>query len=468
MLDLIIENGTVVSPSGTYRADVAVEAGKIAAVGSRSLFGKAKRVIDAAGKYVMPGMVDVHTHIYAPFMGCVGSVDFYTGSIACAFGGVTSFIDFANTKPGDSILRKVKDRREEMETCVIDHGVHTKIVETNPNVLREIKEVVAYGCPSIKMFMTYKDEGVMISDEGMLDVMEEAVKYGALPGVHAECDPIAARNVRRLRSEGHLTWDAFPGSKPVLCEKEAVQRAILFAQYAGSPLYIFHLTSAEGLAAVRSARRRGLPVLAETCTHYLTLTDKAYARTDGYKFLMSPPLRKKADQDALWGALRDGTLSAVSSDNSAYTTADKEKYLERDAAGRPVPDFTKVVNGVTGAEERLPLLLGKGVQAGRLTLSDVCRIGAYEPARVFGMFPEKGIIQQGSDADIVLVDMELEKTVRYQDMHYLNDFSIYEGMTLKGWPVMTIAGGKVIVENGEFTGEKGSGRFLQRKPFRRA
>lgn len=465
MLDLIIENGWIVTPENTYRADIAVKDGKIEAVGDKALFGKAKRVIDAGGKYVLPGMIDVHTHIYAPFMGSVGTVDFYTGSIACAFGGVTSFIDFANTKPGDSILQKVIDRREEMQTSVIDYGVHTKIVETNTKVIGEIKSAVEFGCPSIKMFMTYKDEGVMISDEGMLDVMEEAKKYGALPGVHAESDPIASRNVKKLRAEGKLGWKYFPGSKPVLCEKEALERAILFAKYCGSPLYVFHLTSEEALNVVKRAKASGQNVIAETCTHYLTLTDENYDRPDGHIYLMSPPLRKRSDCDALWGGLKDGSLSIVSSDNSAYSYHDKERFLERDDSGKLIEDFTKVVNGVTGAEERLPLLIGKGVAEGRITLNDVCRIGSYNPARIFGMYPEKGTIQPGSDADFAIVDLEAEKTVSYKTMHYLNDFSIYEGMKLKGWPVMTISKGNVIIEDGEFTGSKGDGAFLKRKPM---
>lgn len=466
MPDLIIANGCVVTPVTTYRADIAIENGKITAVGDRALFGTGKaRVVDAAGKYVLPGMIDVHTHIYAPFMGCTGSVDFYTGSIACAFGGVTTFIDFANTKPGDSILQKVRDRREEMAPCVIDYGVHTKIVETNPQVIREIRDAVAFGCPSIKMFMTYKDEGVMITDEGMLDVMEEGKKYGALPGVHAESDPIASRNVRRLRAEGKTAWKYFPQSKPVLCEEEALQRALLFARYYDSPLYIFHLTSAGALSLVRRAQARGQKVIAETCTHYLTLTDEVYDRPDGHLFLMSPPLRKKADTDALWQGLRDGALSVVSSDNSAYTHADKEKALAHGPGGALVQDFTKVVNGVTGAEERLPLLMGKGVAEGRLSMSELCRVGAYNPARIFGMYPRKGTIQPGSDADLVIVDPELQKTITSRNMHYHSDFSVYEGFTLRGWPVMTVAKGRIIVEDGEFRGGRGDGSFLRRRPF---
>lgn len=465
MIDLIIKNGLVVTPNETFKADIAVDAGKIQAVGDSALFGGAKRVLDAGGKYVLPGMIDVHTHIHAPFMGCTGSVDFYTGSIACAYGGVTTFIDFANTKPGDSILQKLKERREEMQTSVIDYGIHTKIVETNRQVIEEIKSSVEFGCPSIKMFMTYKDEGVMITDEGMLDVIQEAKKYGALPGVHAESDSIASRNVRQLRAEGKTAWSYFPKSKPTLCEKEALERAILFAKYYDSPLYVFHLTCAEALDVVKKAQFNGQKIIAETCTHYLTLTDESYNRPDGHIFLMSPPLRKKSDQDALWGGLRDGILSCVSSDNSAYCYEDKEKCLERDENGNIIEDFTKVVNGVTGAEERLPLLLGEGVNKGRLTLNELCRIGSYNPARVFGMYPRKGAILPGSDADLVIVDMELEKTVSYKTMHYLNDFNVYEGMTLKGWPVATIAKGNVIIENGEFTGQKGSGEFLRRQPI---
>lgn len=466
MIDLILKNGLIVTPISTFKADIAIDDGKIEAIGDAALFGKAKRVIDIEGKYVLPGLIDVHTHIEAPFMGCIGPLDFFTASIAGAFGGVTTLIDFTNTKPGDSLISKINERREEMAKCAIDYGIHVKVVEATPKVLGEIKDVVKYGCPSLKMFLTYKKEGVMISDDELLRVMEEAKKWGALPGVHAENNAIIEKNVNDFKNNNTLGWEYFEKSKPTICEKEAIERAILYARYTGSPLYIFHLTSKEGLDSVKEAQKNGQRVFAETCTHYLILTKEKYHNSDGHLFIMSPPLRDKTDREALWKGIKDGNIAIVSSDNCTYTKEEKERFLERDNNGKIIPDFTKVVNGVPGLEERLMLLLGEGVSKGKISLNKLCEISSYNPAKIFGMYPQKGIIQKGSDADLVVVDMDVEREFNYKLLHQKIDYSIYEGKHIKGWPILTISKGKIIVEDGEFKGERGAGKFLKRNAIR--
>lgn len=462
MLDLVIKNGTIISPNSIYKADIAVQDSKTESIGSASLFGKAKREIDAKGKYVLPGIIDPHTHFEAPFSGCMGALDFYDASVAGAFGGVTTFIDFTNSRHGHSVLTSVKERREEMSKSCIDFGIHAKFVEAGREVIGEIKSIVDYGCPTFKMFMTYRKEGVMIDDKGMIAVMEEAKKWGAMPGVHAESNAIAESNIERFSMEGKMGWTSFDESKPNLCEMEAVQRAIAYARYTRCPLYIFHLSTEEGLAVVKQAQLEGLKVFTETCPHYLTLTRENYKLENGHLFIMSPPLRGEKDIDALWGGIRQGYISIIGSDNCTYSVEEKEMFLERDVSGNIIPDFTKVVNGVSGIEERLMLLLEEGVNKGRITLNKLCEITSYNPARVFGLYPQKGVIQKGSDADFVIIDPEKSMQLSHKQLHQKIDYSVYEGRNIKGWPVATILGGRVIVEDGEFLGSRGDGRFIKR------
>lgn len=465
MIDLIIKNGYIVTPYSTYKADIAISGGKIEGVGSAALFGKAKREIEAGGKYILPGLIDVHNHFEAPFMGCMGALDFYKGSVAGAFGGVTTILDFTNTKPGDSVLQKVKERQEEMSKSAVDFGVHAKFVEATQPVLNEIRDIVEYGCPSFKLFMTYKKEGIMISDEGLLQVFEESGKWGALPGVHAESNAIAETNIEKFIALGTLDWEYFEKAKPSLCELEAVERAINLAKYAGSALYIFHLSSEAGLNSVKRAQSSGQKVYAETCPHYLKLTKEKYKGRNGYLYIMSPPLKEQKDIDALWEGISNSYISVIGSDNCAYSIAEKEMFLSRDENGEVIPDFTKVVNGVTGIEERILLLQEEGVNKGRISLNKLCEISSFNPARIFGMYPQKGVIQKGSDADLVIIDPEMTREISHNTLHYGMDYSIYEGTKVKGWPVMTIAKGVAIVEDGEFTGKRGAGDFLKRKPF---
>lgn len=462
MYDLIIKNGTIVTPAATYKADIAVSGGKIEAIGSASHFGRAKRKIDAGSCIVMAGIIDGHTHFESSFMGCRGSLDFYDGSVAAAFGGVTTFIDFSHPEKGKSVMQGIKNTRELMTKSCIDHSLHVKLVNAGEDALQEIKSIVEYGCPTIKMFMTYRKEGDMTEDENLFKVMLEARKWGALPGVHAESNTIAEANFEKFKAEGKLGWNYFAKAKPDFCELEAVQKAILFARYAGSPLYIFHLSSRLGLLSVKLAQNRGQRVIAETCPHYLCFTSEEYDAVDGHLFIMSPPLKQQEDVDAMWHGIRDGNITIIGSDNCSYSREDKERFLERDGSGNIIPDFTKVVNGVPGTEERLPLLLEEGVNKGRITLNKLCEITSYNPARTFGLYPQKGIIQVGSDADFVLIDMEKTDDLTSGRLHHKIDYSIYGGKKVKGLPVMTILRGNVIVEDGEFTGKRGDGVFTKR------
>lgn len=463
MLDYIIKNGTVVTSAGVCQTDIGIKGEKISAVGDADILGEAKSVIDATGKIVVPGLIDPHVHIAAPFMGCKGPLDFYSASKAAAFGGVTSIIDFTNTQPGDSVLQKIKERKAEMAKAVIDYGIHAKIVEASEEILNEIKEIVEAGCPTLKMFTTYRKAGVMIPDEDIVKVMLEAKKWGARPGVHAEDNTISEYNDSLFDSQGKTAWKYHYLSKPSVAEGLATAKIIEYAKFAGCELYIFHVTCRESLKAIKEARAEGYPVIGETCIHYLEFTKEVMDDSEiGFRYICSPPLRDKEDKKALWSALSEEVLSVVSSDNCLYDDREKTSFLEKDEKGKFIPDYKKIANGVSGMEERLPILMTDGVGAGKLSLEEMVKMTSTNPAKIFGMYPQKGVIQPGSDADIVLIDPEATMTLSSKTLHYGIDSSIYEGKEVKGLAVLTMRRGEVIAKDGVFQGRPGTGKFLHR------
>ena len=462
MLDLIIQNGTMVTAGSTFQADLGVQDEKISVVAAPGSLKEAKRVIDAKGKYVMPGLIDPHVHIAAPFGGNVDILNHFTASRCAAFGGVTTFIDFSNTTHGVSVMDAIQARREEMEHSAIDFGIHAKFVEANDQLLSQIRDIVEYGCPSFKMFMTYRNAGVMIDDTDILRVMAEANRWGGLCGFHAESNPIAEYNEEKLASEVKLDWKYFPECKPNACEAEAVERVIRFAEYLDAPIYLFHLSTAESVEILKRAKARGVRVTGETCTHYLTLTKEKNDGPDGILYLMSPPLRTDTDRESLWSALHDGTLSIVSSDNCSFTRELKQVGLEKDANGSFIHDFRKPVNGISGLEERFGLMMAEGVNKGRISLNQMVELCSTNPAKVFGCYPQKGCLEVGSDADLVIVDPGKMMKLTKENLHYGLEYSLFEDFESKGWPIMTIRRGDVLVEDGKFTGKEGSGRFIKR------
>ena len=464
MYDLIIKNGLVVSPDSTINGDIAIKGGIISAIGRLGEFGEAKKIIDAHGKYVMPGVIDAHMHVEAPFQGCFGANDFYTQSISAAFGGVTTFMDFTNTFKGKSVLEAVKERHQEMSKSAIDFGIHGKFVEAPQNILDEIKEIIDYGCPSFKLFMTYKKEGVMADDETLIKVFKKAKELNGLPMVHAESNAIAELNNEKFKSEGDLGWNKFAEAKPVFCEAEAASRAIYFSKYVGNPLLIVHTTNGEVLGIAKKAQEEGYPIYIETCPHYLTIFKDLYDNPKtGYLAICSPPLRTAVEAEAIWKSIQDGTISVTGSDDCTYSTKEKTMFLEKDNEGNFIPDYTKVVNGCSGIEIRFPILLSEGVSKGRISINKLCELTSTNIAKLSGCYPQKGIIAPGSDADIVIVDMEKEVTLSPEVLHNNIDYCLQEGMKIKGYPIMTISKGEVIVEEGKFYGKRGAGNFIKRK-----
>lgn len=464
MYDLIIKNGLVVSPSSTTEADIAIKDGKISAVGRSGEFGEAKKIIDAKGKYVLPGAIDAHMHVEAPFQGCFGANDFYTQSISAAFGGVTTFMDFTNTFKGDSVLEAVKIRKEEMSKSAIDFSIHGKFVEAPENIIDEIEEIVEFGCPSFKLFMTYKKESVMADDETLIRVFKKAKEVNALPMVHAESNAIAELNIERFKEDGDLSWPKFAEAKPILCEAEAVSRAVHFSKYVGNALLVVHTTNKEALQIGSSAQEDGYPIYIETCPHYMMLFKDKYDNPEtGHLYICSPPLRTPKEAESLWEGIKKGIISVIGSDDCTYSKKEKEMFLEKDENGKFIPDFTKVVNGMSGLEMRLPILLSEGVNKGRISINQLCELVSTNVAKLSGCYPQKGIITPGSDADIIVIDMNKEVTLSSEILHNNIDYCLLEGTKVQGYPLMTIARGNVIVENGKFYGKRGEGRFIKRQ-----
>jgi len=476
MLDLIIKNGTIITADETYKGEIGVENGVITYIGSAGKLdhlintdpenGPVTKVIDAEGKYVMPGLIEPHMHVKAPFSGTIDMLDFYTASKCAAFGGVTTFMDFSTTTESMPVLEAVEDRLREMEEeSALDYCVHPKFINAGKDkeeLRKTIKTLVEKGVPAFKMFTIYP--GVMIKDADILRIMQTAKEEGALCGFHAESNDIAQFMTEKLIEEQKKDWEYFNAAKPNACEAEAVNRIIEFAELTDAPIYFYHLSTKEAVEAVRQAKKRGLKVYAETCGHYLAFTDEKNKGKDGINYLMSPPLRSEEDRKAMWDGLRDGTLSLVTSDNEVFTREIKEKDLETDEKGEKIPDFRKPVNGIPGLEERFGLLMA-GVNRGDITLNKLVELGSTNPAKIFGCYPKKGGLEIGCDADIIVVDPEKEVPLTWENLHYPPelDYSIYEGFVSRGWPICTIRRGEILVENGEFKGKKGSGQFLKCK-----
>ena len=454
MLDIMIKNGTVVSPDSNIQACVGVKDGKIVAVADEANMPEAERVVDAKGLYVIPGGIDTHVHFELPFQGSVTKDDFFDGTRAAAIGGTTMCIDFATQKKGDLPMAAVEPRYELSKKSCLDYAMHCIITDATPQAIADMKNVIEFGMPSFKCYMLYKREGLMAEDGDMLEAMKEARKHGALFGAHAESCALTEFNVAKALAEGHKEpiWHAI--TKGPLVEAEGVHRALFLSQAAGSAYYNFHLSCKEGAEMIRQARAAGYPAYAETLTHYLTLTVDKLKGPHGERYICSPALREQDHVDALWKGLADGSISTIGSDEAAFDNAQKTSRGDC---------FVDVANGMCGLEFRMAGVFSAGVNTGRISVNKYVEVTSTNAAKIFGLYPRKGLIAVGSDADIVLLDPNKEKTLTKADSQINIDYNPYEGMTMKGWPVMTISQGKIIVENGKFMGQRGAGRFLKLK-----
>lgn len=450
----LIANGTVVTSAETLRADVLVEDERVSALGA-SLQVPADRTIDASGRYVLPGGIDVHTHLDMPYGDTSSADDFESGTIAAALGGTTCIIDFATQFRGQT-LRQARDAwmRKAEGKAVLDYGFHMIVTALDEGIEREMDDLVRDGITSFKVFMAYPGS-LMLDDASILRALRRSGENGATICVHAEDGPAIDALVRQALAAGHTAPRYHALTRPPSAETEATRRAIALAVQARTPIYIVHVSAAGALNAIGEARGRGAPVLAETCPQYLFLSDERYeaAGFEGAKWVMSPPLRAKANQEHLWRGLVSGDLQVVATDHCPFTLAQK-------ARGRD--DFSKIPNGVPGIETRMSLLYDGGVRAGRITLTRFVELTSTSPAKIFGLFPRKGTIAAGSDADLVVFDPHKRTVLSAKTHHMRVDYNPYEGREVAGVADTVLSRGHVIVDKGRFVGRAGRGTFLRR------
>jgi dihydropyrimidinase len=461
----LIRNGTIVTASDTIRADVLIDGEQVALIG-RNLPEAGATVIDASGKLLLPGGIDVHTHLELPFGGTVSSDDFFTGHRAAAFGGTTSHIDFVIQPIGGSLKQGIDDWHSKATgKAAIDYGFHIAITDLRDEVMAEIPSVVEEGITSLKLFMAYK--GVFqVDDTTLFRAMQVAEKHGLLVMVHAENGDVIAELTAKLLAEGKTAPKYHAVAHPAMAEAEATGRAVALAGISGASLYVVHMTCEESLEQLALGRAKGFRVMGESCTQYLYVFEKDLARPgfEGAKFVCSPPVRQPKDAPFLWKALADGTLQAISTDHCPF-------WYEGGVNGR-VPGkelgkagFHKIPNGMPGIEDRMAVMWHGGVNGGHYSPNRFVEITATNPAKIFGLYPRKGTIAPGCDADIVIWDPEKEHTISAAAHHMNTDYNVYEGMTVRGWPEKVFLRGRLIVDGDAWLGERGSGQFLRRKPF---
>jgi dihydropyrimidinase len=458
MATVLIRNGTVLTEAGRAAADVFVENGVITRVG-QGLPPQADTVLDASGLYVMPGGIDAHTHLDMPSGDITSTDDFETGTIAAAHGGTTTIIDFATPQPGERLRTAVDTWMAKAEgKAVIDYGFHVVVREFGAGTAAEMRHLAGReGVTSFKMFMAYPGR-LMADDAAIFRALLHTRREGGLVMIHAEngaaIEVLIAESLRR----GDTAPKFHALTRPPRAEGEAAGRAVALAEMAGAPVFIVHLSCAEALEAVRAGRERGAAVFAETCPQYLCLSDVEYDRTgfEAAKYVMSPPLRPAPHQEALWRGIAARDLDTVGTDHCPFGLNDPP-HKQR---GRH--DFSKIPNGAPGIETRLALLWDAGVRTGRITPERFVEITAAAPARIFGLWPRKGRIAEGSDADIVLWNPDRQVTLSAATHHMRVDYSLYEGRTVTGAPETVLSRGEIIVDRGTFLGRKGRGRFLER------
>jgi dihydropyrimidinase len=455
-MSTLIRGGTVVNATGAVTADVLVQGEKIAALVAPGFALEADEVIDATGKYVIPGGIDGHTHMEMPFGGTSSADTFETGTTAAAWGGTTTIIDFAVQAKGTSLLSTLDKWHEKADgNCAIDYGFHMIVSDVNDTSLKEMESCIGSGVNTFKMFMAYP--GVFYATDGeILRAMQKARETGATIMMHAENGIAIDQLVAQALASGRTDPVEHGLTRPPELEGEATSRAIALAKVTGSPLYIVHLSAAQALDAVSKARDTGQNVFAETCPQYLFLSLEDLAKPDfeGAKYVASPPLRPKEHQGELWRGLRTNDLSLVSTDHCPFCFKDQKEM------GRG--DFSKIPNGMPGVEHRIDLL-HQGVVRGELSLERWVEISSTTPARMFGLYPRKGVIAPGADADIVVYDPTAQQTLSAATHHMNVDYSAYEGMELTGQVSTVLSRGRVVVSDGAFHGGAGHGKFLTRE-----
>jgi dihydropyrimidinase len=457
--DTIIRNGSVVTATDTYTADVAIVNGKITAVGTDLPTQNAGRILDATGKLILPGGIDVHTHLDMPFGGTTSADDFETGTRAAAFGGTTTLIDFAIQYKGQS-LRQAFDTwmAKAASKAVCDYAFHCIVTDVSGGQLSEMNDLVHEGVTSFKLFMAYP--GIFMLDDGSIfKALQTTAKNGGMVCMHAENGSAIDVIVQQALAEGKRAPKYHALTRPTTAEAEAVGRAIALAEMAGAPIYIVHLSCNDALEKIREARDRGLPVYAETCPQYLylSLENMDAPGFEGAKYVFTPPLREKWNQEKLWNGLKHDHLQVVSTDHCPFC------FKEQKEMGRDY--FTKIPNGGPGVEHRMSLTYSGGVATGRFNVNRFVELVSTTPAKLFGLYPRKGTIAVGSDADLVIFDPHRKHTISAATHHMRVDYSMFEGIQVTGMPDVVLSRGRVVIESDKFLGRAGQGEFLRRATY---
>jgi dihydropyrimidinase len=456
---VLIRGGTVVNADRAFRADVLCAGDKVVAVGENLEAPANAAVIDAGGQYVMPGGIDTHTHMQLPFMGTVTADDFYTGTAAALAGGTTSIIDFVIPDPKQPLMDAFHTWRGWAEKAAADYSFHVAITWWDDSVHEDMGTLVRrHGVNSFKHFMAYKN-AIMADDETLVKSFRRSLELGAIPTVHAENGELVYQLQRELLAKGITGPQAHPLSRPPEVEAEAANRAIAIAGVLGTPVYIVHVSCAESLDAITRARARGQRVYGEALAGHLVIDDSVYRNPDpayARAFVMSPPFRSSHHQTALWQGLQGGNLHTTATDHCTFCA--EQKAMGAD-------DFTRIPNGCGGVEERMAVIWDAGVNTGRLSPSEFVRVTSTNAAQIFNIYPRKGSVSAGADADIVVWDPEGTKTLSAETQHSKGGFNVFEGRTVRGIPSHTVAAGKLVFAQGDLRAERGAGRYVERPAF---
>ena len=451
-MDLIIKNGTIVTSSESYVADIGVKDGKIVAIGT-NLKEEGANVVDASGKLVLPGAIDAHTHLAMPFGGTVSADSYLAGTRAAACGGVTTVFDYPMQRKGKGIIETVEGRKElcDPEACV-DYAFHCCITDLNDGaILDEFKAAVEYGITSFKCFLVYKKEGMMVDDATLVKILLKAKETGAMTNIHAENPDLIDLNIEKFLKEGKTSAWYHYLSRPEYVEAEADKRAIHLAKSMEAPLYLVHMADKEGLEAAIEAKREGHNIYIETCPQYLEFTCDVYKREDGRNFVCSPPMKGQESQDALWKAIKSGEIDTVATGHCPFQSFEKDWGKD---------DFTKIPNGCAGVENLYPYMLS-AANEGKISFNKAVELCSSNPAKIFGCI-QKGSLTVGKDADIVIYDLNKDFTISVNNMHSDYDHTIWEGKTLHGYPVKTFVRGNLVYDDGQFVGKPGLGQLIKR------
>lgn len=453
---VLIKNGTVVTAVDEWQSDVRCDDGKIVAIAPNLESASGDEVIDASGQYVFPGGIDPHVHMELSFMGTISADDFETGTAAGVAGGTTTIIDFVIPNRNQNLMEALKDWHAKAEKSVADYAFHMAVTWWGDKTAEWMKRCITEeGIPSFKTFMAYRG-AIGVFDDELINVMKTAHELEALVTVHAEHGDMIVELQNKLMSEGHSEPKYHAISRPPPVEGEATARAAMFARINGAPLYVVHVTCKESINAIAEARLRGQEVWGETCTQYLLLDDSVYDKPnfEGAAYVMSPPIRPKGNQEALWAALRAGVIQILATDHCPFNLKG-QKEMGKD-------DFRKIPNGAAGIEHRLSLFYTYGVRTGRLDLNQFVDMTSTRAAKIFGLYPRKGSVTVGADADLVVWDPDATGTISVKTHHHNVDYNIFEGFEVQGQASSVVVNGRVQYQNGDLKVEKGAGRYLER------